>query len=145
MTTATYRQQKENLETYKKTYVYHLDSYKSQNGEYLHPYIDFIKLGSSYPEGRFGTFRSFSIEFQQNLTTPETTNAGLPYGGRVENLSLTDLDDLHKLMTAVHKQIERLQIYSQDNYQNMVTALRAAGYRRGIKNNDGAGYIVAIE
>lgn len=136
------------LTDYKKEYVYHLGSYVSRDGDYEHPYIDFIRLGTQYPEGRYFSGREFTIEFQRNLTDDhgQKLNSGMPYGGRVEYLSLTSIDDLSKIMKEVNAQIKRLEIHSPDYYQNMVTALRAAGYRKGIKeNSEFPSHIVGIE
>ena len=124
----------EPIDTYKKDYVYHLDYYVSSDGRYKHPYIDFIRLGESCPEGRYGTFRSFTLEYEQNMYKDDGSIPinSFPYGGIINHVSLCDIDDIYQIMKAASSQIKKLELYSPDAYQNMVSALRAAGYRRGI-------------
>lgn len=129
------------LETYKKEYVYQTGEYI--NGDYSHPYIVFIRLGFKYPEGYYMS-REFEIRFQRNLYKDgwKLEKPSEAYGGTVEYLHLEQIESLAKIMEAVNKQVEKLNIYGGDSYKNMITCLRAAGYRQG---NDYEHHIVSIE
>jgi hypothetical protein len=125
------------LDTYKKDFVYTLDTYLSCEGQYKHPVINFYRLGTAYPEGRYCSFVSFKLEYQ--ITVKDNTNKA--YGGRIEYLSIDNFDSLSKILKAAQSQIERLQIHTGDAYIDMLTALRAAGYREGYRQDS---YIVGI-
>jgi hypothetical protein len=128
---------KTQLDKYTKEYVYILDEYTDCDGQYRHPVIRFYHLGTSYPEGRYCSFGAFKLEYQ--ITVKDNTNKS--YGGRIEYLRIEDFNELTKILKAAQSQIDKLQIHSGDSYKDMLTALRAAGYREGVKQDS---YIVAI-
>jgi hypothetical protein len=148
MTFATSNPETKNeyIENYKKEYVYSTGYYDSSNGEYRHPYIEFIRLGTKYPEGYYYSWHDFSIEFQQDLKENDgkMTNNGLPYGGTITNLKLDNIEDFTTIMKDIKKQTAKLEIYSNNKYHDIITALRASGYRKGIKDSE-KHYILAIE
>lgn len=107
--------------------------------EYRHPVISFHELyeySSQYP----AHFRKFYFEYQ---THKDDTGHWIPaYSGRIENATFDNIEDINKIVNAANKKQTELSIYGGDKYQNMVIALRAAGYREGHEND---GYITYLD
>ena len=128
MSTAT---KANNLETYAKTkkYVYITETYYQNGGfeKYAHPTILFYEL--YHYEGQYSRgFVKFKIEYQ----THQKDGTWIPaYAGSIEGANLENIDDIQKILHAANKKQQELNIYCGDKYRNMITALRAAGYKEG--------------
>jgi hypothetical protein len=128
------------IDSYKKSYIYSENGYKSQDGLYTHPTVTIhkIDLGSKYADGYYPN-GIFDIEFLAVLNADDKghkTNDGLPFAGTVVNLKLEHVNDLRIIAQAISKHQARLDLHSRDEHLNVVTALRAAGYRKGYVNRD---------
>lgn len=143
-TLSTERKVKNELDTYKKEYVYHTGYYESQDKQYGFPYIDFIKLGTLYDTGfYYSSHSNFTMEFQVTLREDngQPCTDRKTYGGSIENLRFENIQDLAKIDKVIDNQIKRLELRG-DIYHTIITALRAAGYRKVIKQEN---HIVGLE
>ena len=123
-----------NLGTYAKTkrFVYITDPTYFQstidNTKYAHPTISFYELYEY--NGQFSKgFRKFYFQYQ---THKDDKGNWLPaYSGNIEGCNLENLDDINKIVQAANRKQKDLNLYCGDKYHNMISALRAAGYKEG--------------
>jgi hypothetical protein len=139
----------ESIETYKKGYVYILRSWQTTfTGcieQYTHPCIDFYEVGSKYSEGYYCRSRGFHFEYQKTIINGKGELIDEPaYAGHLCDCDLGDVEAASKILNAMEAQYRKLELRGKDKYFNAITALRAAGYRAGIRDEQG-GYLIAIE
>ena len=127
---------------YKKDLVFQTQYVVDNDKKYAHPRIDFYELGTEYPEGIYSSSAIFSFEYQVTLINDDgkPNDNRYAYAGRIEYCHIRDIPMANKIFTATEKKIQELDIHG-DVYQQMLTALKAAGYRECVRDYP---YITAI-
>lgn len=122
-----------NMETYAKTkkYVYTTEFVVMDRlidgRQYAHPIIKFYELWQYNNQFSRG-FCKFAIRYQ----THKENDVWKPsYSGTIEGADIDNIEDINKIIQSANRKIKELNIYSPDYYRNMITALRAAGYKEG--------------
>jgi hypothetical protein len=126
------------IETYKKKYAYELSEVHWNISGYAHPIIEFYEI-YKYNDHYSKSSRRFQLQYQCNI---ENGNHGPAYGGNIENLGIDYVEDLNAILKSAQLQKKKLEIYGKDALKNMISALRAAGYRKIVSDDH---YIYNVE
>jgi hypothetical protein len=121
------------ISTYKKKYAYEIeDGYNFKMSDYYFPTIKFYELYQY--DNKYSKYSpKFEIRYQGNI---ENGNRKPAYGGSIEHIDLGYVGDLNTILSAASTQQKKLELYGGDQCKNMVSALRAAGYREIVAGND---------